>query len=155
MATAPKMNQTRKYCQAKSQEDLRICSSHPFLKAQKLVLHIYYDGSICHAWTLTIVVVIVIIIVVAVVESEIIVIIARAFNGNRNKSNCDSGSNSSSGIVIVVVVAAGGYCYHNSGDNHGGINSSQNTSCRVPATLLQLYSKHFTFINSVHNYPMK
>ena len=155
MATAPKMNQTRKYCQARSQEHLRICSSHLFLKVQELVLHIYHDGSICHAWTLTIVVEIVIIIVVAIVESEIIVIIARVFNGNRNKSNGDSGCNSSRGIAIVVVAAAMGYCYLNSGDNHGGINSSQNNSCRETATLWHHYSKHFTFINSIHNYPMK
>lgn len=99
--------------------------------------------------------VMVIIPVVAIVESEIIVIIARAFNGNRNKSNCDSGSNRSGGIVIIVVVVAVGHCYHNSGDNHGGVNSSQSTSCRVPATLLQHYSKHFTFISSIHNYPIK
>ena len=155
MAIALKMNETRKYCQARSQEHLRICSGHLFLKVQELVLHIYHDGSICHAWTLTTVVVIVIIIVVAIVESEIIVIIARAFNGNRNKSNSDRGSNSSRGIVIIVVAAAMGYCYPNSGDNHGGINSSQSNSCRVTATLWEHYSKHFTFINSIHNQPMK
>lgn len=84
-----------------------------------------------------VVVIVIISIVVAIVESEIIVILVRVFNGNRNKSNCDSGSTSSSGVVIVVVVAAVGYCYHNSGDNHGGINSSQSNSCTVTATLLQ------------------
>lgn len=81
---------------------LRVCSSHPFQKAQKSVLHVHYNGSMRHAWTATAAVVIgisvtatvtVVIIVAVMVAVEITVTVAELVHSHRSQSNCSSGRN--------------------------------------------------------------
>lgn len=86
-----------------TQDDLRPCSSHPFLKVQKSVLHVYYKRSICPAWTLTTVVMRVTNCLVTVVVTVAVMVVSwnnndgsTGGNGNSSKRNCNSGSNHSS-----------------------------------------------------------
>lgn len=76
--------------------NLRVCSSHTFQKAQKSVLHVYYNGSMRHAWTATVAVVVgirvtttvtVVVMVAVMVAVEITVLVAELVRGHRSRSN--------------------------------------------------------------------
>lgn len=135
IATLPSLSNSERMARAQRKEpdkprNLRVCSSHPFWKTQKSVLHVDYNGSMRYARTATVAVVVgirvtvtvaVVITVAVMVAVEITVTGAERVHGTRSQSNRSSGSHQSSdrnrnssgcnngvGAMAAASVLAGG-----------------------------------------------